>query len=164
MALNAVAAARNVPLLEPEGICSKAGTVRLVEFEVRLTVPPPDPLRTTVHVLEALGAKVPGPHAMEVIAVTVTGVTLTMPPVPVIEIALPEEEAAVLLLMAMGTEVLAEGVTDKVATTPPKITLEFNPHVMHVYEPIPALQVRNLPADVNAGPGVTFKLPMLAAR
>ena len=34
---------------------SEAGTVRLVELELRAMVPPADPLRMTVQVLEAAG-------------------------------------------------------------------------------------------------------------
>ena len=140
---------------------SEAGTVRLGELELRLTVPPPDPLRTTVHVLEALGAKVPGLHAMELI--TGTAATLTMPPVPVTAIASPVNEAPRLLLMVIGTALLPDGVTDRVATTPLEIALGFNPHAMHAYELIPPAQDMLLPADDNAGPAVTLKLPTLAA-
>jgi hypothetical protein len=159
--LKALVVARNDPLPEPEGIVSEAGTVRLGELELRLTVPPPDPLRTTVHVLEALGAKVPGLHAMELIPAPAA--TLTMPPVPVTAIASPVNEAPTLLPMAIGTALLPDGVTDRVAMTPLEITSEFNPHAIHAYELVPAAQVMVLPADDNAGPAVTLQLPTLAA-
>jgi hypothetical protein len=57
-------AAKNVPLAEPDGIVSKDGTVRFVEFELRATVPPPDPVRVTVQEVEASGPIVVGLHAM----------------------------------------------------------------------------------------------------
>jgi hypothetical protein len=107
---------------------SEAGTVRLVELELRPMIPPPDPLRITVQVLEALGAKDPGLHAMELI----TAATLTVPPVPVTAIASPVSEAPRLLLMVTGTPLLPERVTDRVATTPSEMVLEFNPDATHV--------------------------------
>jgi hypothetical protein len=87
-AVKADAAARNVPLTEPEGIVTEAGTVRLAELELRPMAPPPDPGRVTVHVLELPGTKVPGLHAMELIAVA----TPTVPPVPVTAMASPVGE------------------------------------------------------------------------
>ena len=119
-----------MPLTEPVGIVSEAGTVRLVELELRPTMPPPDPLRVTVQVLEALGARVPG--------VQVDGgdreqeATLTVPPVPVTAISSPAGEAPRLLLTATGTSVLPDRVTDTVATTPSEMELEFNPQATHV--------------------------------
>ena len=88
--------ARNVPLLEPAGIVSEAGTVRLVELELSPTVPPPDPVRITVQVLEALGARAPGLQAMELIELTAVA-TLTVPPVPVTTIESPVGDAPRLL-------------------------------------------------------------------
>jgi hypothetical protein len=126
--VKAFAVARNVPLPEPEGIVSDVGTVRLLELEFRPMVPPPDPLRITVQVLAALGAKVPGLHAKELIAAA----TLTVLPVPVTAIAPPVGEAPRLLLTVTGTALLPDRVTDRVATTPSGIILEFNPHAMHV--------------------------------
>ncbi len=64
-AVKAFAVALNVPLAEPGGIVSEAGTVRLVELELRLMVPPLDPLRITVQVPEAFEGKVSGVHAKE---------------------------------------------------------------------------------------------------
>ena len=129
--VKAIAVARNVPLLEPAGIVSEAGTVRLVVLELRPTVPPPDPLRVTVQVLEAPVAKVPGLHAMELIGV-VTPETLMVPPVPVTEIASPVAEAPKLLLMLTGRGLLPDKLTDRVATTPLEMALEFNPHATQV--------------------------------
>jgi hypothetical protein len=129
--VKAVAEARNVPLLEPAGIVSEAGTVRLVELEVSPSVPPLDPLRITVHVLAALGANVPGLHAIELIELT-GAATLTVPPVPATAIASPVSEAPILLLIVTGRAVLPEGVTDTVATTPSEMPVEFIPVAIHV--------------------------------
>ena len=126
--MKAFAVARNVTLPEPEGIESEAGTVRLVELELRPMVPPLDPLRITVQVLEALGAKVPGLHAMELI----TAAALTVPPAPVTAIASPVSEAPRLLLTVTGKALLPDRVTDRVAKTPSEMVLEFNPHATHV--------------------------------
>jgi hypothetical protein len=158
-AVKACAVARNVPLPEPAGIVSEAGTVRLMELELRPMIPPTDPLRITVQVLEALGAKVPGLHAMELI----TAATLTVPPAPVTAIASPVGEAPRLLPMVTGTALLPDRVTDRVATTPSEMALEFNPHAAHVYEPAPPAQDRVLPAEDNAGPAAAVKLATLAA-
>ena len=154
-AVKARAVARNVPLPEPEGIVNEGGTVRLVELELRPMIPPPDPLRITVQVLEAYGAKPPGLHAMELTAAA----TLTVPPAPVMAIASPVSEALRLLLMVTGTPLLPDRVTDTVATIPLEMILEFSPHATHVYEPTPPAQDRVLPAEDNAVPGAT---PMLA--
>lgn len=62
--MNVLVAAKNVPLAEPDGIVSEDGTVRLVEFELRATAPPPDPVRVTVQAVEASGAIVVGLHTM----------------------------------------------------------------------------------------------------
>ena len=56
--------ALNIPLAEPDGIVSEAGTLMLVELALRPTVPPPDPLRVTVQALEESGPIVPGLQAM----------------------------------------------------------------------------------------------------
>jgi len=129
--VKAVAEARNVPLLESAGIVIEAGTVRLVELELSPMVPPLDPLRITVHVLEALGANVPGLHAIELIGLT-GAATLTVPPVPVTAIASPVGEAPKLLLIVTGRAVLPDKVTDTVATTPLEMVPEFNPHATQV--------------------------------
>ena len=65
--MKAFAEAKNTPLAEPDGIVSEAGTVKLVEFELRPIVPPPDPLRVTVQALEESGPKVAGLQAMAAI-------------------------------------------------------------------------------------------------
>ena len=107
---------------------SEAGTERLVQLELRPMIPPPDPLRVTVQVLEALWAKLPGLHAMEL----TTAATLTVPPAPVTAIASPVGEAPRLLPMVTGTAPLPDRVTDRVATTPSEMGLEFIPHATHV--------------------------------
>ena len=130
-----------------------------MELELRPMIPPPDPLRITVQVLEALGAKLPGLHAMEL----TTAATLTVPPVPVTTIASPVSEAPRLLLMVTGTPLLPDRVTDRVAIAPLEMVLEFNPQAMHVYELTSPAQDRVLPVDNNAGPAATVTLPTLAA-
>jgi hypothetical protein len=62
----------------------------------------------------------------------ITAATLTVPPVPVTAIASPVSEAPRLLLMVTGTPLLPERVTDRVATTPSEMVLEFNPDATHV--------------------------------
>ena len=59
------ATARNVPLTDPAGIVSEAGMLRFAELELSPTVPPPDPVRTTVQVLEAFGPRLVGLHPSE---------------------------------------------------------------------------------------------------
>ncbi len=108
---------------------SEAGTVRLVELELRPMVPPPDPLSVTVQVLEAPEVNVPGLHVMELI--TVTAAVTDVAPVAVTAIASPAGEAPRLLLIVTGTASLPDGVTDRVATTPSEMALEFNPHATH---------------------------------
>jgi hypothetical protein len=56
----ALVAAKNTPVVEPGGIVSNAGTMKLVEFEFRPTFPPPDPLRVTVHAAVESGPIVAG--------------------------------------------------------------------------------------------------------
>jgi hypothetical protein len=94
-------------------------------------VPPPDPLRMTVQLLEALGARFPGLQAMELIEL-IPAATLTVPPVPVTETASPVGEAPKLLLIVTGRSLLPDRVTDSVATTPLEMALELIPHATHV--------------------------------
>ncbi len=103
----------------------------LAELEFRPMVPPSDPLRITVQVLEVLGARVAGLHAIELIEVIALA-TLTVPPVPGRVIGSPAGEAPRPLLMVTGRELLPDRVVDRVATTPLEMALEFNPHVTHV--------------------------------
>lgn len=58
--MKALAVALNTPLVDPDGIVSEGGTVKLGEPEFRLMVPPPDPLRVTVHAAEESGPNVAG--------------------------------------------------------------------------------------------------------
>ena len=62
--MKAVVVAKNTPLAEQDGMVSEAGTVRLVELELRPIVPPPDPPRVTVQAVEESGARVAGLQAM----------------------------------------------------------------------------------------------------
>jgi hypothetical protein len=128
--VKAFAVARNVPVPAPAGMVSEVGTVRLVELEVSPAIPPPDPLRVTVQVLEALGARVTGLQAMELIVSTEA--TNTVPPVPVTAIASPVGEEPRLLLTVNGASVLPAMVTDTVATTPSAMVSELNPHATQV--------------------------------
>jgi hypothetical protein len=89
------AAARNVALVEPAGTVSEAGTARLVELEFSPTVPPPDPLRLTVQVLEAFGDSVPGLQVMELRVIT-EPLTVTAPVVPVTLVVSPVGETPML--------------------------------------------------------------------
>ena len=159
--MKAVAVARNVPLLEPAGIVSEAGTVRKVELELRAMVAPADAPTITVQVLEAPGAKVMGLHAMKVMElITGATLTLTVPPVPVTAIASPVGEAPRMLLMVTGRALLPDRVTVRVSTTPAEMAVEFNPHATQVEEFSPPLQDRVLPAEDNAGPAATTVRPV----
>jgi hypothetical protein len=73
--VKAVVVPKNVPLAEPDGMVSEAGTARLVEFELRPIVPPPDPLRVTVQVVEESGARLPGLQAIAAIPEKESGTT-----------------------------------------------------------------------------------------
>jgi hypothetical protein len=131
--VKADATAGNVPLLELGGMVTELGTARLVELELRLTVPPPVPLRATVQVVEAPGASVAGLHASELReGVPTETETATVPPVPVMATGLPVGDEPRLLATLMGTEVLPDRLTESVATTPSEIALLFNPHATHV--------------------------------
>jgi hypothetical protein len=110
---------------------SEAGTERLGELEVRPTVPPPEPLRLTVQVLEAPGGRVPGLHAIELTELF-PAATVMVPPAPVTAIGLPVGEAPRLLAILTGTELPPDKLTDSVAITPSAKALAFNPQAMHV--------------------------------
>jgi hypothetical protein len=129
--VKADATAGNVPLLELGGMLTELGTARLVVLELRLTVPPPVPLRVTVQVVEAPGANVAGLQASE-LREGVPTETATVPPVPVTAIELPVGDEPTLPVTLMGTEVLPNSVTERVATTPSEIALLFNPHATQV--------------------------------
>ena len=105
--------------------------MRLVELELRPMVAPADPLIVTVQVLEAPGAKVPGLHTIELIEL-LAAATLTVPPVPVTATALPAAEAPMLLPIVIGRALLPDRLTDRVATIPLEIMLEFNPQATQV--------------------------------
>jgi hypothetical protein len=90
-------------------------------------VPPPDPLRVTVQVVAAPEVNVPGLHVMELIAVTPVMVT----PVAVTATASPDAEAPILLLIVIGTSPLPDWVSDRVATNPSEMVLEFKPQATH---------------------------------
>ena len=52
---------------------------------------------------------------------------MTLPPVPVTAIGSPVGEAPRLLPIVTGRALLPDRVTDRVATTPSEMALEFNP-------------------------------------
>lgn len=86
LTVNCLAVAGKVTLLEPPGIVTEAGTVRLAELTPRLTVAPVEPLTVTVHVLEAPGPRVDGAHPMLLIVVAATvRLSLNVAEVPLIE-------------------------------------------------------------------------------
>ena len=64
---------KNVALADPDEIVIEAATVRLVELELRPTVPPPVPLRVTVQAVEESGTRVPALQAMAEIPELVMG-------------------------------------------------------------------------------------------
>jgi hypothetical protein len=70
----------------------EAGTVTAVELELSAMVPPPDPLRVTVQVLEAFGASATGLHTTELM-VLIAATVLTVPPVAVTATASPVGKA-----------------------------------------------------------------------
>jgi hypothetical protein len=125
------AVARNVPLVEPGGTVSEAGTVRLVELELRAMVPPAVPVRTRVQVLEALGAIAFGLQESELIAVAPVA-TLIVPPVAPTVIESPAGDAPRLLLIVSGTSVPPERVTDTLAITPSEMAVESKPQATQV--------------------------------
>jgi hypothetical protein len=159
-AVKAFAAATKVPLVEPEGIVSEAGTVTFAELELKPMVPPPDPARIRVQVLDAPGARVPGVQTMELIGLTAPA-TLTVPPVAVTAVESPAAAAPTELVIVSGASLLPERATETVATTPSEMVLEFIPHATHVYELAPLTQDRVLPAETSAGPPAKVKLPTL---
>jgi hypothetical protein len=129
--VKALADAGNVPLLEPAGIVSEAGTVRLAELEFSPTVPPSDPLSVTVQVLEAVGDSVPGLQVMELIKVTGPS-TVTVPAVPVTSVVSPVGETPILWLKVTGALLLPDKETSTVARTPSGMLAEFIPQATQV--------------------------------
>jgi hypothetical protein len=125
--VKAFAETENVPLTEPAGTGNKAGTLRLVELELRPTLPPPAPLRITVQVLAAFGANVPGLQLKELIAAA----TLTPPPRPARATGSPVAEAPIILLIVTGRAPPPESLTESVAITPVEMAVEFSPDAMH---------------------------------
>lgn len=81
-----------------------------------------------------------------------------LPPVPVIEIGVPDVEAPNVFVSEIEVLVvtLGDSVTLTVATTPLATTLSFNPASRHVYDPALPEQKRDLPAAVAAGPATTL--------
>jgi hypothetical protein len=130
-AVKPLAEAGNVPLLEPVGIVSEAGTVRLVELEVSPTVPPPDPLSITVQVVEAFGDSVPGLQVMELIKIT-GPLTVTVPAVPATWVVSPVGETPLLWFKLSGASLLPDKETSTVATTPSGMLAEFIPQATQV--------------------------------
>ena len=93
---------------------------------------------------------------LQISALTAKGATIVMlPPLDVVEIGVPDNEAASALTIEMDVPVvtLGERVTFTVATTPFDRTLLFSPESRHIYAPVLAEQEIDLPAALAAGPG-----------
>jgi hypothetical protein len=73
--VKAFVVAKNVPLLEPGGMVSEAAKLRLVEFVLRPTIPPPDPLRVTVQEVDDSGPRLPGLQAIAAMPEIESGTT-----------------------------------------------------------------------------------------
>ena len=70
--------------------------------------------------------------------------------------ASPAPDAPKALLTAIVA--VDDTVMDAVATIPLRIAFAFIPDAMHTGAPALPAQLRDLPADVNAGPATTLKL------
>jgi len=89
---------------------------------------------------------------------------VTVPPVAVTGIEVPDTEEAPLLLIAMAVDVALEAIVRlTVATTPLAMVVAFKPYARQVNEPAPAVQVRLFEALFNADPAVAEMLLTLAA-
>jgi hypothetical protein len=110
---------------------TEEGTVRSALSELSATTAPVVPLRLTVQTLELPVLNEFGLHVRLVIASGAT--TETVPPVPVIGIAVPVGAAETTLARPIG---VVPGVVDKVneivATMPLEIVLLFIPVARHI--------------------------------
>jgi hypothetical protein len=131
LAVNCVAVALNVAVVEPLPTVTDAGTGKLLELEDRFTVAPVGPLTVTVHVLVVPGPIVAGRQEMPL---TVTGgvLTLTVPPVAVAVIPLPLADAPKALVSPMAAPLLPDNVTATVATTPSLMVVVFIPYATQI--------------------------------
>ena len=79
-----------------------------------------------------------------------------LPPVSVMEIAVPEAEAPITLASENGTVPVTPDarVTFTMATTPLETVSAFNPASRHIYDPALPEQTTDLPAAVAAVPAV----------
>ena len=107
----------------------------------------------TVHVVELPASKFDGLQFRDCKLKVCGAVTLRMPPVPLIGIPLPDDEAP----SGFTTEIVelvavAETVTLIMATTPFAITFVLAPASRHLYDPLLPLQAIDLPAALAAGP------------
>ena len=162
MAVNCLAVAVNVALVDPAATATVAGTVRFAELDDRLTLTPVEALTVTVHVLAAPGDKAAGAHPRLLIVGAEPG-TLTVPPAPLIVMLLPVGEAPSGLTTPIDAALLPESVTVTAATAPSPIVVEFIPHAMQVYPLAPAAHVTLFPADERAVPAATLKLETAVA-
>ena len=78
LTVNCLAAAAKVALVDPAGIATEGGTVRLVELDDRLTLTPVEALTVTVQVLAAPGESVVGVQASELTAGRVASVMVAL--------------------------------------------------------------------------------------
>ena len=162
LAVNCLAVAAKVALVDPAGTATEDGTVRLVELDDRLTLTPVEALTVTVQVLAAPGERVDGAHPRLLIVGAETG-TLTVPPVPVIVMLPPAGAAPSGLATPIAAALLPASVTVTAATSPSPIVVAFIPDAMQVYPLAPAAQATLFPADERAAPAVTLKLETAVA-
>jgi hypothetical protein len=147
----------------PAAIVTLAGTVRLVEFDCRVTAAPPagaPALSVTVQVAEAAGPSVAGLQESEV---TVTGgaggagVTVMLPPLAVTVNPAPVTEAPTApLTPTAAVDALWLNVKVATATTPLPMVFKFGPQATQTYVPaLPCAQDMDLPPAVADAPAVT---------
>lgn len=146
------------------GTMTEAGRLRMPAMDPEMaTEAPPDPagpLSVTVQMAAALEAKDVGLHASELTVDKVERPRLTVPPVAVVTTGLPPgSEARPLKPTAMMPE--PETVAATVATLPLPMAVASGPLATQVYPPNVVVQLRLLPAAVNAGPAATETLDTL---
>ncbi|HUI77444.1 MAG TPA: hypothetical protein VLY24_05995 [Bryobacteraceae bacterium] len=159
------AVAVKLALLLPAATVTDAGTVKLVEFELRVTVAPPVPaglLKLTVQVEDPAELNDAGQDR----ELTVVAAPETVIVPPVLETATDEPAreapmALVRLIAAVVAPLVKVAVTT--ATTPLEIILALMPAATHIYAAAPPVHEMDLPAAVAAAPAITLMLATLAA-
>jgi len=134
------AVAVNVALVAPAGMVTDPGTViSALLLESVTTIPPVGAawLSVAVHVEEP---PVLSDEGLQVTLLIVTGTATVMaPPVPLVAMLVPVDDAAETPVTLIGTvpNALADRVTLIAATVPFGIVLAFNPLTMQVTVPLP---------------------------